>query len=331
MKTAIKYLLFTVAIAPMWLAAPAKADVVYHNPRVAGAILDHCWTWGANCGRARANWWCRRRGHQRARSYSLWRPGRTFVVGNGRYCNGGICTGYRRIRCVQRVAVVCGAIFRPVCGWRVNRWVTYSNRCVARRAGAIAIRSRACVAAGCPNINNPVCGWRVNRWATFRNVCRARRAGATRLRRGRCAAGWCSFVRRPVCAWRRSTRTWFTFRNSCWARRAGAISLRPGSCPGGAGFRACWVRNAQINVSSRGCGGQTARINFGVRRLRNGATVRRAVKTGVITRGAPPYGVCNFHTDLVYRCVNGRLRIVRWLQCVQNRSGRVGASCRVTN
>ncbi len=59
MKTAIKYLLFAVAIAPMWVAAPAKADVVYHNPRVAGAILDHCWTWGANCGRARANWWCR--------------------------------------------------------------------------------------------------------------------------------------------------------------------------------------------------------------------------------------------------------------------------------
>jgi hypothetical protein len=89
------------------LGAPmgrADADVIYRFPRVGGAILDHCWTWAQNCGWTAANWYCRRRGHPRARSFGRYRPGRTYVAGSRRYCNGGGCTGYNHIRCVSGAA-----------------------------------------------------------------------------------------------------------------------------------------------------------------------------------------------------------------------------------
>ncbi len=68
-------------------------------PRVNGAILDHCWTWARNCGAARANWYCRTRGYRQAGAYGRYRPGRTYVVGSRRFCNGSHCVGYNYITC----------------------------------------------------------------------------------------------------------------------------------------------------------------------------------------------------------------------------------------
>ena len=71
----------------------------FNYPQVGGAILDHCWTWATNCGRPRANWYCRRRGHSQATTFGTYRPNRTYVVGSRRYCNGRHCVGYRFINC----------------------------------------------------------------------------------------------------------------------------------------------------------------------------------------------------------------------------------------
>jgi hypothetical protein len=71
----------------------------FNYPRVNGAILDHCWTWAQNCGAPRAHWFCRSRGYRQAASYGRYRPGRTWVVGSRRFCQGGHCVGYSYINC----------------------------------------------------------------------------------------------------------------------------------------------------------------------------------------------------------------------------------------
>lgn len=70
-----------------------------NNPRWRGAIVDHCSTWARNCGRGGADRYCRRRGFRSAVSWSTYRPGRTFVIGSNRYCNGSGCVGFRYVNC----------------------------------------------------------------------------------------------------------------------------------------------------------------------------------------------------------------------------------------
>lgn len=70
-------------------------------PRWGGAIVDHCRTWASNCGWGGANYYCQRRGFRRATNWSRYRPGRTYVVGSNRYCNGGGCVGFRHVTCTR--------------------------------------------------------------------------------------------------------------------------------------------------------------------------------------------------------------------------------------
>lgn len=89
----------------------------------------------------------------------------------------------------------------------------------------------------------------------------------------------------------------------------------------------CNVRRVTLVVRSRGCTGQTRRLNFRKRYLRPGETLIGRVDTGVIGKGYAPYGACNFRTRLRYRCVRGRVRIANVYECRQNKSGPRGASC----
>ncbi len=82
----------------------------------------------------------------------------------------------------------CNNVYNPVCGTIAGHRRTYSNRCRARRAGAIRIRPGRCRAAVCSNVYRPVCGFRLGRRTTYRNACWARRAGANSIRAGRCVA-----------------------------------------------------------------------------------------------------------------------------------------------
>ncbi len=68
-------------------------------PRWRGAIVDWCQTWARNCGWGGAHQYCRRRGFRSAAAYGTYRPGRTYVLGSNRYCNGGGCVGFRYVNC----------------------------------------------------------------------------------------------------------------------------------------------------------------------------------------------------------------------------------------
>jgi len=93
------------------------------------------------------------------------------------------------------------------------------------------------------------------------------------------------------------------------------------------GIGRCNVRRVTLTVRSRGCAGQSRRLNFRKSFLRPGESLIGRLNSGVIGKGRPPFGVCNFHTRIRYRCVRGRVRIVNVFECRQNRSGPTGASC----
>lgn len=235
----------------------------------------------------------------------------------------------------RQLAQICPPVYRPVCGWWRGRWRNFNNLCLAARAGARNIRRGRCGAAtgGCPRVYRPVCGWYRGRWRNYNNACIARRSGARNLRNGRCGAtGACPRVYRPVCARWRGRRV--TFRNACQAQRRGAAILYRGQCRGGGGAGGpgrCWVANAKITVRIPGsCTGQSRRLNLPVRWMRHGQRIRRRIRSGPIADGAPPFGRCNFSTDIVYRCWRGRLSIVQIFECRQARSNPRSARCAVS-
>ena len=221
------------------------------------------------------------------------------------------------------------------------------NRCGARGNKAAICRNYANAAWNAQRSNvNRRCGYRGTRWqfsrANHYNWCmrapafrrnqetNARNAALNRCRGAGGGGGICN-DNRPVCGTWRGRRV--NFVNICVARQRRATALRWGRCRGGGGgggaAGSCWLGNAQISVSSAGCGTKTRRLDFPFRRLSHGASTRRAYNSGPIGRGARPFGVCNFHTDLVYRCWRGRLRIQNVVKCQQAREKN--ANCRVSN
>ena len=183
----------------------------------------------------------------------------------------------------------------------------------------------------CFPVGQRVCAFKNGRWRNYRNRCYAQRANATSIRNGRCTAATNCATQglQPVCGTWRGRRV--TFRNLCYARRARASNLRYGRCDGGIGGR-CDVRNATIQVRIPGsCGWKAGRLRFPFPYLQNGRTYRLRHNSGPIGQGLRPHGRCNFHTDIVYRCVNGRLRIQSVQTCRQARSNPRGAQCSVSN
>jgi hypothetical protein len=71
----------------------------FEFPRAGGAIVDWCATWSNNCGGGGAHQFCRSKGFDRALSWDIFHPGRTYVIGSDQYCQGEICRGFRFVRC----------------------------------------------------------------------------------------------------------------------------------------------------------------------------------------------------------------------------------------
>ena len=87
------------AMATFLGAAPASAQLRYDNPHAQGAVVDWCASWASNCGWGGAHQYCQRRGHPRALSWNVYRPGRTWVAGSNQYCNGPNCQGFSQVTC----------------------------------------------------------------------------------------------------------------------------------------------------------------------------------------------------------------------------------------
>jgi hypothetical protein len=66
---------------------------------MAGAIVDWCATWATNCGKGGADQFCREQNYSEALTWTLIRPGRTYVIGTRQICEGGHCTGFNSVTC----------------------------------------------------------------------------------------------------------------------------------------------------------------------------------------------------------------------------------------
>lgn len=77
----------------------ARGERVYARPTVRGLAVDHCRTFGRNCGKGGADQFCRSEGFDGAASWRTYNPGATYVIGSRRRCDGAVCTGLRDVLC----------------------------------------------------------------------------------------------------------------------------------------------------------------------------------------------------------------------------------------
>jgi len=71
----------------------------FEFPRAGGAIVDWCANWAHDCGWGGAHQFCHSKGFDRALSFDIFHPGRTYVIGSNQYCDGDVCRGFRFVRC----------------------------------------------------------------------------------------------------------------------------------------------------------------------------------------------------------------------------------------
>ena len=64
-----------------------------------GAAVDWCVNWAANCGQPGADNFCRVNGYARATSFKTYQPGRTYVIGDNRFCAAEFCIGFAQVVC----------------------------------------------------------------------------------------------------------------------------------------------------------------------------------------------------------------------------------------
>lgn len=89
---------------------PARADQTFGNPQANGATVDNCAVWGTDCGWGGAHQFCRTQGYSAARSFQLNNPGRTWVIGSQRYCDGPNCVGFSQVVCISGPGVSGGDV-----------------------------------------------------------------------------------------------------------------------------------------------------------------------------------------------------------------------------
>ncbi len=84
------------------MAAQAQYGAArFDYPLMRGAVVDWCVVWANGCGWEGAHQFCQTRGFARAASWDIGRPGRTFVIGTDRFCEGSFCKGFRQVTCVR--------------------------------------------------------------------------------------------------------------------------------------------------------------------------------------------------------------------------------------
>lgn len=66
-----------------------------------GMTVDNCETWSKNCGEPGAHAYCRSQGYGRALQWEFNRPGRTWVLGSNRACEGEFCVGFTYVVCTK--------------------------------------------------------------------------------------------------------------------------------------------------------------------------------------------------------------------------------------
>jgi hypothetical protein len=68
-------------------------------PHMRGAAVDWCASWATNCGKGGADQFCQLKGFAGASDWTMYRPGKTWVIGSNRHCTGPNCQGFRYVTC----------------------------------------------------------------------------------------------------------------------------------------------------------------------------------------------------------------------------------------
>lgn len=74
-------------------------DQTFDYPQLNGAAVDWCVNWAANCGQLGADNFCRIKGYRRATSFKTYKPGRTYIIGDNRFCAAQFCIGFAQVVC----------------------------------------------------------------------------------------------------------------------------------------------------------------------------------------------------------------------------------------
>jgi hypothetical protein len=71
----------------------------FDRPMMEGAIVDTCVAWAYDCGQGGANQFCQQQGFRTALNWDRFYPGRTYVIGSQRICEGNNCGGFSYVVC----------------------------------------------------------------------------------------------------------------------------------------------------------------------------------------------------------------------------------------
>jgi hypothetical protein len=141
------------------LASQARAQVVrFSSPMINGAVVDNCASWGTDCGRGGAEQFCRQQGLGAALSWQLNNPGRTWVIGSNRHCEGGGCVGFSQVECAASGPAV--ARFMPplVNGVIADNCESWATNC-GRGGADLFCRQQGLGAATGWSLNRPGRTW----------------------------------------------------------------------------------------------------------------------------------------------------------------------------
>jgi hypothetical protein len=78
--------------------AGGKSERINH-PTLQGAAVDWCASWATNCGKGGADQYCKSKGYASAVDWSVFRPGKTWVIGSNRHCASPNCQGFKHVTC----------------------------------------------------------------------------------------------------------------------------------------------------------------------------------------------------------------------------------------
>jgi len=75
----------------------------FDRPAINNIPVDWCLTWGQNCGKPAADYFCQTRGYQHSDDFGVVNNiGRTVILKTRQVCNHPTCDGFSYVSCVRR-------------------------------------------------------------------------------------------------------------------------------------------------------------------------------------------------------------------------------------
>ena len=100
MKKLIVALFLVMGLSLITTASAGSTVKKFTNPKISGVALDWCKTWGQGCGKPAADYFCKKRGYDRATIFRIEKDiGYTRIIKSGQICNSPGCDSFKFIQC----------------------------------------------------------------------------------------------------------------------------------------------------------------------------------------------------------------------------------------